>query len=88
MFKHFSNEPLVLLDVYKSWEKFDAVDVTSKTGILTVIYKKGDKKDDWWSQTTYPYTTILKKGLQKTLDTTIAGKQSATFIKIGQFYIL
>ena len=86
--KHFSNESLVLLDVYKSWEKIGTVDVASKTVMLTVIEKKGDKKDDWWSQTIYPYTTIFKNRLQKTLDTIIVGNQSATIMKTGQFYIL
>ena len=45
-YKHFSNELApVLLDVYYSWEKFGTTSVTSRTGILFAMYKKGDKKD-------------------------------------------
>ena len=45
-YKHFSNElaPL-LLDVYDSWGKLATIGVTYKTGIISVIYKKGDKRD-------------------------------------------
>ena len=43
--KHFPNELApVFLDVYDSWEKLGTMGVTSRTGILSVIYKKGDKK--------------------------------------------
>ena len=45
-YKHFSNELApVLLDVYNSWVKFGAMGVTSRTGIISFIYRKGDKKD-------------------------------------------
>ena len=45
-YKDFSNELApVLLDVYNSWGKLGTMDVTSRTGILSVKYKKGDKKD-------------------------------------------
>ena len=41
-YKHFSNELApVLLDVYDSWGK-----LTSRTGIKSAIYKKGDKEGD------------------------------------------
>ena len=45
-YKHFSYELApVLLDVYDFWGKLGTVSVTSRTGIISVIYKKGDKKD-------------------------------------------
>ena len=45
-YKHFSNELApVLLDVYDSWGKLGTISVTSRTGIKSVIYKKGDKRD-------------------------------------------
>ena len=60
-YKHFSNEQApVSLDVYDSWGKFDAMGVTSRTGIISVKYQKGDKKDIL--QSTDPYT-ILKNRL-------------------------
>ena len=34
----------VLLNVYDSWGKLGTVGVTSRTGIISVIYIKGDKK--------------------------------------------
>ena len=43
-YKHFSNELApVLLDVYDYWGKLGTMDVTSRTGIISVIYKKGNK---------------------------------------------
>ena len=45
-YKHFSNELApVLLDIYDVCEKLNTMDVTSRKGIMSVIYKKGDKKD-------------------------------------------
>ena len=45
-YKHFSNELApVLLDVYDSWGKLGTMGVTSRTGIISVKCKKGDKKD-------------------------------------------
>ena len=45
-YKHFSNElALALLDVYESWVKLGTISVTSITGIVSAIYKKGDKRD-------------------------------------------
>ena len=42
--KHFSNELApVLLDVYDSWGKLGTI--TSRTGIISASYKKGDKRD-------------------------------------------
>ena len=44
-YKYFSNKlALVILDVYDSWGKLDTMDVTSRPGMISVIYKKGDKK--------------------------------------------
>ena len=45
-YKHFSNELVpVLLGVYDSWGKLGNMSITSRTGIMSVKYKKGDKKD-------------------------------------------
>ena len=45
-YKQFSNELApALLDVYDSWGKLGTMGVTSRTGIISVKYKKGDKKD-------------------------------------------
>ena len=45
-YKHFSNELApVLLDVYYSWRKLGTVSVTSRTGIISAIYKNGAKRD-------------------------------------------
>ena len=45
-YKHFSNELApVLLDVYDSWGKLGTISVTSRTRIISAIYKKGDKRD-------------------------------------------
>ena len=45
-YKYFLNElSPVLLGVYDSREKFGTIDVSSTTGIISVIYKKDDKKD-------------------------------------------
>ena len=44
-YKNFTNEPApVLLDVYNSWGNIGIMVVTSRTGILSTIYEKGDKK--------------------------------------------
>ena len=45
-YKHFSNElAAVILDVYDSWRKLGIISVTSRTGIISAIYTKGDKTD-------------------------------------------
>ena len=45
-YKHFSNTLApVFLDVYESREKVDTMGVTSRTGIMSTIHKKGDKRD-------------------------------------------
>ena len=61
-YKHFSNELVpVPLDVYESRGKLGTMGVTSRTGIISVKYKKGDIKI---LQTTDPYI-ILKARLKK-----------------------
>ena len=46
LYKHFSSElASVLLDVYDSWGKLGTINVTSRTGIISATYKKGDKRD-------------------------------------------
>ena len=46
LYKHFSNELApVLLDAYDSWGKLSTISVTSRTGIIPSMYKKGDKRD-------------------------------------------
>ena len=46
LYIHFSNELApVLLDVYDSWGKLRTMSVTSRTGIIFIIYEKGDEKD-------------------------------------------
>ena len=45
-YKHFSNKLApVLLDVYDPWGKLGIISVTSRTGIMSPKYKKGDKRD-------------------------------------------
>ena len=45
-FKHFSSEVAPTpLEVYDSWKQLDIIGISSRTGIISVIYKKGDKKD-------------------------------------------
>ena len=56
-----------------SWGKPGTVGVTSRTGIISAIYKKVIKKV---LQTTYAYTAIRKNRQQKTLDTVIGENQS------------
>ena len=35
----------MLLDVHDSWGKLGTISVTSRTGIISATYKKGDKRD-------------------------------------------
>ena len=42
-----------LLDVYDTWEKLGTMGVTSRTGIISVIYKKGDKNDIAYHRSIY-----------------------------------
>ena len=67
-YKYFSNELApVLLDVYGSWRKLGTINVTSRTGIISAPYKKGDKRNiENYRPTSFLnlhyeiYTTILK----------------------------
>ena len=68
-YKHFSNDIApMLLDVYNSWNKLGIMGTSSRTGIISVTYKKDDKKDNANYKPVSPlnldykiYTTILKK---------------------------
>ena len=43
-YRHCLNElGHVFLDVYDSWEKLGTIGVSYRTGIISAIYKKGDK---------------------------------------------
>ena len=54
-FKHISNELApVLLDYYDPLGILDTMDVTSRTGTMSVIFKNRDKKDDWGLQNYRP----------------------------------
>ena len=67
-YKHFSNELApVLLDVYDSWEKLGTISVTYRTGIMSAMHKKGNKRDiENYRRISFLnlyykiYTTILK----------------------------
>ena len=41
----FINNTLSNLYVYQSWENIGTMGVSSRTGVITAIYKKGDKQD-------------------------------------------
>ena len=75
----------MLLDVYNSQTKLGIMDISCRTGIISVIYKKGEKKDiaNYWPKSLLNvdyknYTTILKNRMQQTLDKMIGGNQTAT----------
>ena len=84
-YKHFANELApFLLDVFKSWKKLGVIGISSRTGIISVIYKKGDKKDITNYRPISPlnldykiYTSILKNRMQKTLHKIISENQTA-----------
>ena len=57
----------MLLDLYDFWGKLGTINVTSRTGIISAIYKKSDKGDiESYRPTSFLnlyykfYTTILK----------------------------
>ena len=41
----FINNTLSNVYVYQSWENIGTMGVSSRTGVITAIYKKGDKQD-------------------------------------------
>ena len=41
----FINNTLSNVYVYQSWENIGTMGVSSRTGVITEIYKKGDKQD-------------------------------------------
>ena len=81
IFKHFSDElSLVFLHVYDSWEKLGTTGVSSRTEIISAIYKKVIKqifqtKDP--SHLDYKIYTKILKNPQETLSAIIGKNHSA-----------
>ena len=84
-YEYFSNEVApILLEVYNSWKQLGIIGISSRNGIISVIYKKGDKKDIAnyrpISRLNLDYkifTTILKNRMQITLVNIIGENQIA-----------
>ena len=84
-YKHFSNELApTLLENYDSWKQLGIIGISSRTGIISIIYKKSDKKDianyrpiSLLSLDYKIYTTILKNGIEQTLHNIIGENQTA-----------
>ena len=87
-YKHFSKDLApILLEVYDSWKQLGIIGISSRTGIISVIYKKGDKKDianyrpiSLLKLDYKIYTTILKNRMQQTLNN-IKGENQTAAIK-------
>ena len=89
LYVHCSSELApVVLDVYDSWRKLGTMFVTSGAGIISVIYKKIDKKDivnyrniSFLNLHYEIYIKILKNRMQRTLDTIIGKNQLLSKIR-------
>ena len=51
----------MLLDVYDSWGKLGTISVTSRTGIISATYKKGDKRGIENYRSTYSFLNLYYK---------------------------
>ena len=74
----------MLLEVCNSWTELGIMGISSKIGIISVVYKKGDKKDianyrpiSILNLDCQIYMTILKNKMQETLDKIIGENQNS-----------
>ena len=78
----------IFLDVYDFWDRFDIMEGSFRTRIISVAYKKGDKKDipnyRLISLLNLDYKMnprLLKNCMQKTLDAIVGETQVAAITK-------